>query len=369
MVKVNTSYGVDNPLQEVFPRPIVAQRAPTSTDKNYPIGQVWVDKPSQVAYILTTVTSGAPVWSLAASGTGDLETLTGDSGTASPSSGNIQIAGGTNITTSGSGAIVTVGTDAAATFATSVSSASFDTTDAAAGVTITSSDIDADGTDADISITVTPKGTGDFVVDLGDIQNTSGDIIATHSSAGADVTLEATNSDNTDPASRAGVELAVGGTSAGDPYANFLISGGQTYSIGIDNSSTNDDFVLSNSAALGTSNVISIDGSSNDVSVLTNLALPTAATQLQMEGGAVTDFIGQATLVAGTVTVANTNIAAADKIFVQRESVNGSTALGILDVSISAATSFTITALQPGTPASTETNDISIVNYFIVRQL
>jgi len=248
-------------------------------------------------------------------------------------------------------------------------SGSFETLDQAAGLTISGNDIDADGSDANISITVSPKGTGDFVVDVGDIQDTAGDIIATRSSAGGDVTVEATNSDNTNVASRGGFEAAVGGTSAGDPYVNFLISGGQTFTMGIDNSSTNDDFVISDNATLGTNDRLVIDGSSGDTSITGNLSLPTAATQIRVEGGAVTDFIGQATLVAGTVTVANTNIAATDKILVTREGVGASTALGVLDVSITASTSFTITALQPGTPGSTETNDVSIVNYFIVRQL
>jgi len=115
------------------------------------------------------------------------------------------------------------------------------------------------------------------------------------------------------------------------------------------------------------SEVASID-SDGAASFAGNVVLSSVATQLQMNGGAATDFIGQATLVLGTVTVNNTNIADADKIFVQREGVAASTALGVLDVSITAATSFTITALQPGTPGSTETNDVSVVNYFIVRQ-
>lgn len=93
------------------------------------------------------------------------------------------------------------------------------------------------------------------------------------------------------------------------------------------------------------------------------------ADSFQLDGGAVTDSIGQATLVSGTVTVANTSIAATDKVFVTREGVASSTALGVLDVSITASTSFTITALQPGTPGSTQTGDLSIVNYFIVRQV
>lgn len=99
-----------------------------------------------------------------------------------------------------------------------------------------------------------------------------------------------------------------------------------------------------------------------------NLAIETAAKQLQVNGGAVTDFIGQATLTAGTVTVANTNIAAADRVLVTRHGINGSTALGVFDVAITPATSFSITARKTA-DATTETNDVSIVDYFIVREL
>lgn len=144
-------------------------------------------------------------------------------------------------------------------------SGSFETLDQAAGLTISGNDIDADGTDANISITVSPKGTGDFIVDVGDIQDTAGDIIATRSSAGSDVTVEATNSDNTDPSSRAGFEAAVGGSSAGDPYLNFLISGGQSYTMGIDNSTATDDFVIASSNTLGTNNAVIINGATDIV--------------------------------------------------------------------------------------------------------
>lgn len=79
---------------------------------------------------------------------------------------------------------------------------------------------------------------------------------------------------------------------------------------------------------------------------------------------------GQATLVSGTVTVANTNIAATDLIFLSRADENSSTALGALTVTaITAGTSFVITALNTTTPASTVTGDVSIVNYFIVPQI
>lgn len=84
-----------------------------------------------------------------------------------------------------------------------------------------------------------------------------------------------------------------------------------------------------------------------------------AGQTLSVEGGAVTDFIGTAMLAAGTVTIANTNIVATDRIFL---SYTGALAApGFLTSSIIASTSFTITS-SDGTDAST-------VNYFIVRQL
>lgn len=100
-----------------------------------------------------------------------------------------------------------------------------------------------------------------------------------------------------------------------------------------------------------------------------NVIVSGAAKQLRVEGGAVTDFIGTGTLVNGVLAIANTNIAAGDRIFLQRTAVNASTALGMLTYAISAATSFTVTAIETATPADTEVNDQSSFSYFIVRQL
>lgn len=437
----------------------------------------------------------------------------------------------------------------------------FDTNVAAAAMTLSGTDIDADGTDANISITVTPKGSGTLTVDSGGILNTDGDIINTHSDAAADVTVEVTNTDNTSASSRAGFEASTGGTSSGDPYVNFLISGGQTFTMGIDNSTTNDDFVISDDAALGTANRISIDGSSGDVSVPTsdlsvsrsetsgtvsasvvntddtmgdsqaeiavtsggtsggdaqyvasvsggqayafgvdnsttnddfvisdnatvgtnnrvsidgstgdvtlptsdlavsraeisgtvlasvvnsdntmtdslaqisvasggtsggdsqfsasitggqvfsfgvdnsttnddfvisdgaalgtgnvleidgstsdvtvstgNLVIGSVAKQLQMNGGAVTDFIGQATLTLGTVTVSNTNIAANDRVLLTRTAINTPGALGTPVVTVNAGSDFVITALSAADGSTTVTSDVSTFDYFIVRQ-
>ena len=176
------------------------------------------------------------------------------------------------------------------------------------------------------------------------------------------------------------------GASAADSTVNILTgtatAGTQTLNLGSAASDTTLNVgtgAAVKTIAIGSTNTTStttINAGSGGVQVAGDVDLTTGSLQIEgggqrlaVEGGAATDFIGQATLVAGTVTVANTNIAAADKVFVTREGVAASTALGVLDVSITASTSFTITALQPGTPGSTETNDVSIVNYFIVRQL
>ncbi len=89
---------------------------------------------------------------------------------------------------------------------------------------------------------------------------------------------------------------------------------------------------------------------------------------LSMDGGAATDFIGTATLVAGTVTVANTNIAAGDRILLCHGAVNASTEVGVLQYTISAGASFTINSLDP-TDATVATGDLSTISYVIVRQV
>lgn len=103
-----------------------------------------------------------------------------------------------------------------------------------------------------------------------------------------------------------------------------------------------------------------------DATIGGDLILSSVATQLQMNGGAATDFIGVDTLIAGTVTVANTNIAAGDRIFLTRSALNASPELGDLITTISAATSFTVTSYDAlGVIANT---DVSSFDYFIVRQ-
>lgn len=262
----NNFYGFPDPSPKASPPPVIADRAPTTADTGYSLGQEWIYE-GTAAYILLGVSGGSATWEETGGGSVQVGTLTGDSGTATPAAGNIQIAGGTNITTSAATSVVTVDLDATLTGLTSVASTTITTNVAAAQLSLAGTTISGTGTDANISLTLTPKGTG-------------------------------------------GVNVTTG-----------------------------------------------------------SLSLSGAASQLRVEGGAATDFIGTGTLTAGTVTIANTNIAATDRIFLSRTAANASTALGMLTYTISAGASFTVTALETATPADTEVNDVSSFAYFIVRQL
>lgn len=74
---------------------------------------------------------------------------------------------------------------------------------------------------------------------------------------------------------------------------------------------------------------------------------------------------GTATLAAGTVTVPLTGVSATSVINVTGRDINGSSALGVL-IAAPGTDEFTVTSVQQNTPASTQTNDTSIVNYIVV---
>lgn len=309
-------------LNELGPdKPIVvkATRAPTTADRNRKIGTLWVDRSNNQSYQLTNVTSGSAVWTLLGPGASDVDTLTGDSGgPISPSGGNITLAGGTNITSVGAGSTITFNLDAAISLSTSVTSPIYTTSSADMNITAASSQ--------------------NIIMQMGD------------SSGATRVTFR----DST------ATEIA------------FIASTGAFFSGSIGTSNTATALTLSANSIDATGSDANVDISltpqgTGNVDVVTgnldiqagNLQLTGAATQLQMEGGAVTDFIGSAVLVAGSVVVANTNIAANDLILLSRSTSGGTP--GNLSYVISAGASFTIN--------SSSGTDTSTIAYVIVRQL
>lgn len=86
-------YGLTQALQQVFPTPIVAKRAPTTNDKA-PIGQLWVQPVNtsgsavNSAWILTSIISNSANWESVSGGAGSFTTVT-SSGNITSTAGNI----------------------------------------------------------------------------------------------------------------------------------------------------------------------------------------------------------------------------------------------------------------------------------------
>lgn len=112
MSKLNQAAGFENPLQKVFPQPIVSTRAPSASDRNYPLGQVWVKRDTAELFGLGKVEDGGATWTLMSPGASDVQSLTPDSGVSpvSPLGGTIDINGGDLITVTGSPNTVTLNT-------------------------------------------------------------------------------------------------------------------------------------------------------------------------------------------------------------------------------------------------------------------
>ncbi len=123
-------------------------------------------------------------------------------------------------------------------------------------VTVTASQINAVTAKANIA---SPTFTGTVTTDVltvGGQLNLTGDLIKSRSESGANSLISMTNTSNT-ANSGAEVDLVVAGTSAGDPFLTFAVSGAAFIALGIDNSDS-DKFKISNSLALGSSDALAI---------------------------------------------------------------------------------------------------------------
>ena len=89
------------------------------------------------------------------------------------------------------------------------------------------------------------------------------------SSKAADVEqITIMNTNNTATASRAALNISVGGdTSTGDPYVNFLITGGTTYSFGIDNSDADNIKLTTGATPSAGTELIEIEADATDANL------------------------------------------------------------------------------------------------------
>jgi len=127
-------------------------------------------------------------------------------------------------------------------------------TPATSSRTWTIPDISGNGTFAALEATQTFSGTNTF----------SNTITVSKSAAGANVSVDVTNSDNTSGTSHARLTASAGGTSGGDAYVQVGITSGTTWSLGADNSDS-DKFKVSRATTLGTNDDIIISSTTDAV--------------------------------------------------------------------------------------------------------
>lgn len=115
-------------------------------------------------------------------------------------------------------------------------------------------------------------------------------LVVGNSNSGATNEINVLNTSNT-ASSQSLIYVSVGGSSAGDPFQRFNITGVQDWVLGVDNSDS-DAFVIASSSALGSSNVIRlpVDGIAWKVGITTTVSgLPSAATATAGARAFVTD--------------------------------------------------------------------------------
>ncbi len=62
MVKLKQTYGLESPIQNSYPLPISAARAPETTDLGRLPGTIWLDTAGGEAYMLIQVAGGDAEW-------------------------------------------------------------------------------------------------------------------------------------------------------------------------------------------------------------------------------------------------------------------------------------------------------------------
>lgn len=116
-------------------------------------------------------------------------------------------------------------------------------------------------------------------------------VVMSVAAVGSSVLINMTNSDNTNAASHAAVRIAVGGSSGGDPYIRFNISGGSPadWSLGIDNSDS-DKFKIVNASTIATSSLLTLDSSGN-LTMTGNVGAGVSSTSARLHASDATDLI------------------------------------------------------------------------------
>ncbi len=202
----NVGYSLtQGPLTTLSALPIVGRRAPTTADKNYQIGQLWVLPSTNAIYGLSSVVNNLATWTLlsnAGGGAGVFSSLTVTPGPISLTGTtgiNTSGAGVTTINTGGTGALLlgnATGNTVVTGSLTATSIVSTTTVTAGTGMTSTTGNITATAGAVNAGTTMT-AGTG-ITSTIGNIIASAGDVrgvgaVATGDNAGVAATTSLTN--------------------------------------------------------------------------------------------------------------------------------------------------------------------------------
>ena len=263
----------------------ISDRPPTANDINFPLGQRWIDQNTNIEWALFSFSSSTgtvqAVWHSIGGQSGDVNSLTGDDGLVidPDADGNIDVLGSVVANATHAKALFTENSSAntmqidlqlsaaiAATDVTKVGLAAFDETqfnvDANGFVTLqgggtaidslipnsgtspvvpnASGQVDLQG--ASNSGITTVGGTNSLAVRMNSPYQL-GDFSFNRSESGAPAILEISNTSNT-AASDAKMNIQTAGSSSGDPYVSFGVTGVQFYALGTDNTGGSNSLTL-----------------------------------------------------------------------------------------------------------------------------
>lgn len=162
------------------------------------------------------------------------------------------------------------------------------------------------------------------------------------------------------------IQIVAGGGAG--VFTSLIVTGALTQTAGNVNISADAAVAAVNIATGAAAKTLTLGSATagSVTNVNSDLVIATAGKGLTINGGAATDTIGQATLVAGVATVLNTNIAATDRIFISRRTTGGA-AIGNLTYVINAGVSFVVSSFDDDGVTATIT-DVGSFDYLIIRQ-
>ena len=213
------AYGLSEALINVFPSPIAATRDPQGSDKAQ-LGTVWVNKASDDAFILCSVTNNVANWVGVGGGSGLFTSLVVNPGNATITAGNLLVGGTGNITAAGGNITATGGTveGVAITASTGAITANAGNIIASVGnITATLGNITALAGEISAPLNAVSAAQIEATGDLGGVVSTTSitNVTNTTQSTGA-LTLKSASAN---PGTNAGfIKVYVGATTAYVPY-------------------------------------------------------------------------------------------------------------------------------------------------------